>query len=68
MKICTRHTAAVALAVVLSLPTAAFAASQTRELDRSRGPFTKIIKKIQKLVGISTNSEIPSPPLPEPKP
>ena len=61
--------AALALAVVLSFPTVALAASQGRERDRDRGAIARVIKKIQKIFGV-TPTDLPMPPLPgdPPKP
>lgn len=68
MKLFPRRTAAVVLTVLLSFPAASsFAAGRdTRDRDRSRDrdPIVRIIKKIQKVFGITSNDDIPSPPKP----
>lgn len=69
MKFLTRRTAALVLAVVLSLPTVVLAAPQGRERDRESGPIVRVIKKIQKFLGVTTNDDglqvpIPGPPKP----
>jgi hypothetical protein len=66
MKFCFRRAAAVALAVALSLPTVAMALPQERERSRDRSEIVRIIKKIQRLLGISTNDDLPLPPFPKP--
>ena len=69
MKFYTHRVAAAALAVALSLPPVAAAAPARR--DRSREevtPIVHIVQKIQKLLGIRTNEDLPQPPLPAPPP
>lgn len=69
MRIRTRRTAAVVLAVALSLPTAAFAASKDQDRIEGRDPIARVVSKIKRLLGVSTNSDQPVPPYPTgPKP
>ena len=65
MKSHLRRIAAIVIVVALSLPTVALAASHD-DRDRGRGtdPIVRIIKKIQKLLGIGSNDDIPTPPKP----
>jgi hypothetical protein len=57
------------LAVVLSLPTVAFASSSKGEgNDRERAPITRVIKKIQKFFGVTPNDDGLQVPVPAPPP
>lgn len=67
MKSHNRVFAAIAVAVVLSLPSFAFAASP-RERGGDKGPVVRIVQKIRKFFGITTHEEFPSPPIPGPRP
>lgn len=67
MKFCLRHAAVAALAVALSLPLAA-APSPQKERSRDKDEIVRIIKKIQRLIGISTNDDLPLPPPPNSNP
>lgn len=60
----TRRTAAVALAVALSLSTVVAAAPGNRDEQRERSPFVRVIKKIQKFFGIAVHDDLPLPPFP----
>jgi hypothetical protein len=44
------------------------AAPRERETGRGGTPREVIVKVIKRLLGVGTNSDIPIPPLPEPKP
>lgn len=68
MKLFTRRIAAVLLAVSLSLPSVALAASKGQDRDPFRDPLARAITKIKKILGVSTHSDEPSPPVPAPKP
>lgn len=61
-----RRTAAVVLAVALSLPTVALAVPRERDHAGQYEKIVRVIKKVQKLFGISTNDDIPIPPVPKP--
>ena len=54
--------AAAALAV--SLSSSAFGSPQERELGRDKGGVVRILKKIQKILGITTHEDLPTPPHP----
>jgi hypothetical protein len=66
MKSNLRRAAAVALAVALSLPAFAAPSKQDRERSREKSAVVQVIKKIQRLLGISTNEDLPFPPPPRP--
>lgn len=66
MRFYSRRAAAIVLAVALSLPSVAIASPFEREHPRDRRDIVRIIKKIQKLFGISTNDDLPLPPPPKP--
>ena len=70
MKLWTRRAAAVMLAAVLSLPVMAGGTPRDREgRDGDRvAKIVKVIKKIQRLLGIATNDDLPLPPPPSPDP
>lgn len=60
--------AAVVLAVVVSLPSVAFAGPQARDRG-DKGPIVRIVQKVRKFLGITTHSDFPVPPNPNtPKP
>jgi hypothetical protein len=64
----SRRAAAVALAVALSLPIIVDARPR-QEPERDRGVIVSIVKKIKKIIGVTTNDDGPQPPLPiVPKP
>lgn len=67
MKSTLRRAAAVVLAAALISPHVAVAAPQARDRDHDKsGRIVIVIKKIQKLFGISTNDDLPQPPIPKP--
>ena len=65
-----KHRAVVAaLAIALSVPPVAAAFPRQPEHGRDEiTPIVHVIRKIQKLFGISTNEDLPQPPLPKPAP
>lgn len=65
MKSFSRRAAAVVLIAALSLPSVALA-SPLYERDRGRdpNPIIRIIKKIQKIFGVTSNDDVPVPPKP----
>jgi hypothetical protein len=65
MKSFSRRAAAVVLAAALSLPGVAFAAPQKKEPSNRKGQVIRLIKKV---FGISTNDDIPTPPIPKSDP
>jgi hypothetical protein len=66
MKSNLRRAAAVALAVALSLPVFAAPSKQDRERSRDKSAVVQVIRKVQRLLGISTNDDLPQPPVPKP--
>lgn len=66
MRFYSRRAAAIVLAVALSLPSVVLASPRERERGRDKQEIVRIIKKIQKLLGISTNDDLPLPPPPKP--
>lgn len=68
MKFHSRRAAAVVLAVAisLSLPITVAASPQKREGASTRNEIVRIIKKIQRMVGIAVNDDLPLPPPPPP--
>ncbi len=68
MKFYSRRTAAIVLAVALALPTAVSARPQERDHIGRYRQIVDVIKKIQKLFGVSANDDIPIPPVPTPPP
>lgn len=62
----SRRVAAVALALALSIPTLAFARPETGERAFERpGRIGQVIQKIRKILGISANSDLLTPPNPK---
>jgi hypothetical protein len=71
MKSYFRRTAVVVIAVALSLSLPTVATASVQALVREHGNknhVVRIIQKIQKLFGISTNDDLPQPPIPTPPP
>jgi len=69
MKCHSRRIATVVLAVALSLSSVATASPKQQDRGRERiGRIIQVITKIQKLFGISTNDDLPQPPIPAPPP
>jgi hypothetical protein len=66
MKFYSRRAAAVALAVALSVSTVV--TGSPRQAERDRDKSTRIILLIKKVIGISTNDDMPAPPHPTSKP
>ena len=68
MKVYSRRAAAVVLAVAISLsvPTTTAARPQKRDDASTRSEIVRIIKKIQRMVGIAVNDDLPLPPPPPP--
>lgn len=64
----SRRAAAVALALILSVPVFAAAPRDERGHGAERGAIVRIVEKIKKVLGISTNSTYPSPPVGPPTP
>ncbi|HEX6099674.1 MAG TPA: hypothetical protein VF432_25390 [Thermoanaerobaculia bacterium] len=67
MKSSLRRTAAVVLAVALSVPFTAVAAPSTRDLD-TRDRIVRVIRHLQKIFRISVMDDLPTPPHPTPPP
>jgi cytochrome c556 len=66
MKSYSFRTTIVVLAVALYVSTAAYAQPHGRERDQRFEQVVRIIKQIQKLLGgVSTNDDIPTPPIPK---
>ena len=66
MKLFSFRTAAVVLAVALSLSTPVYAQPHGRERGGRFEQVVRIIKQIQRLFGgVSTNDDIPTPPIPK---
>lgn len=64
MKGFSRRVAAVVLAMVLSLAYVPATAAATCDRDDIGSKITRIIKKLQRLVGITTTEDAPVPPRP----
>jgi hypothetical protein len=64
MKKYARRVAAVTLAVALSLPLVAAESRQKQERDQQKSAIVQIVKRIQRVLGISTNDDLPLPPYP----
>jgi len=59
--------ATVVLAVVVSFPSVAGA--EPRDRGREKGPIVRIVLKIRNFFGVTTHSDLPTPPTPNnPKP
>lgn len=64
-----RRTTVVVLAVALSLPVFAAASPDTLRRDRDQiDRIVRVIKKIQRIFGVSKNDDLPQPPVPTPPP
>jgi len=69
MKFHLRRAAAVVLAATLSLSSAAIAAPRPRDRDGEKvDRLVQVVKKIQRLFGISSNDDGLVPPVPPPAP
>jgi hypothetical protein len=64
MKVFCRKVAAVLLATVLSLAYVPVAIAAPPDRDDIGSRITRIIKKLQRLVGITTTDDAPVPPRP----
>jgi hypothetical protein len=63
-----RRTAVAVLAVALSLPPVAAAAPQQGRNRNETDPIVRLVRKIQRVLGISRNDDLPQPPIPVPPP
>ena len=66
MKVFTRRAAAIVLAAALCLSTPVFGAPARDGVREKSGPIVRVVKKIQKILGISTHEDLPLPPIPKP--
>lgn len=64
----SRRAAAIAVAFILSVPVFAGAPRDERGQGTERGAIVRVVEKIKKVLGISTNSTYPSPPVGPPTP
>ncbi|HEX2122666.1 MAG TPA: hypothetical protein VHL59_13585 [Thermoanaerobaculia bacterium] len=64
MKVFSRKVAAVVLAIVLSLAYVPATVAAPRDREDIGSKITRIIKKLQRLVGITTTEDAPVPPRP----
>jgi len=69
MKNHSRFSSLTALALALAILTAPLSAlprdrNRDRDRDRDQPPVIRIIKKISKVLGISTDDDLPGPPKP----
>ena len=64
----SRRLAAVALAFLLSIPVFAGSPADERGHGADRSGIVRMVEKVKKILGISTNSDLPAPPVPAPKP
>ncbi len=64
MKFQYRVFAAIVFAAFLALPS--FGGPQPRERGGEKGSVVRVVQKIRKFFGITTNEDTPLPPVPKP--
>ena len=62
MKFQYRVFAAIVIVAFLALPS--FGGPQPQDRGREKGPVVRVVQKIRKFFGITTNEDLPQPPNP----
>ena len=68
MKVSMQRVAVVTLAIALSLPLIAAQPRQKGERSQQKSAIIRLIERVQRVLGITTNDDLPLPPYPTPPP